>query len=259
MQHEYIQYILIDVESNVLRPAQGLVIAEKGVLAEARDVFSGIGASVETATFDAIRAFDALRNKSSGSYGFFIFYIRDQLPEDQFSAALHNIKLVRNHRLLFYVVRQGMHLAFNIGMTVGRELGEPAEIASNMREVKQLLKSWDVVISDPPFAPKGTDVADVRKRFGLTQEDMASALNVTTRTLQNWERNIGTSQMKRKTKDLWELADLMDDYIVAREERNWLNTSNPAFRKRKPIELIVEGKLRDLVVEFLRLREGQPL
>jgi len=249
------------METNVSTPAQGLVIAEKGVLAEARDVFSGIGASVETATFDAIRAFVALRNKSSGSYCFFIFYIRDRLPEDQFSAALRNIKLVRNHRLLFYVAHHGMHLAFNIGMTVGRELGEPAEIASNMREVKQLLKSWDVVKSDPPFARKrkGTDLADVRKRFGLTQHAMASALNVTTRTLQNWERNLGTSQMERRTKDLWELADLLDDYIVAREERNWLNTSNPAFRNRKPIELIVEGKLRDLVVEFLRLREGQPL
>jgi uncharacterized protein (DUF2384 family) len=51
----------------------------------------------------------------------------------------------------------------------------------------------------------------------------------------------------------------MDDYVVAREERNWLNTPNPTFKNRKPSDLIVEGKLHDLIVEFQRLREGQPL
>jgi DNA-binding transcriptional regulator YiaG len=152
-----------------------------------------------------------------------------------------------------------MDLAFNIGMAVGRELGENAEIASNPREVRQLLKGWDAALSDPPFAPGGTKLADARARLGLTQDEMASALNVTTRTLQNWERSIGTSQMERKTKDLWELLGLMDDYVVAKEEGTWLSTPRPAFRNRSPAELIVDGKLRDLIVEFQRLREGQPL
>jgi len=65
--------------------------------------------------------------------------------------------------------------------------------------------------------------------------------------------------MARKSRDLWELIDLMDDYVVAREEKDWLNTANPTFKNKKPIELIVEGKLRDLILEFQRLREGQPL
>jgi DNA-binding XRE family transcriptional regulator len=101
-------------------------------------------------------------------------------------------------------------------------------------------------------------LSDARARLGLTQDEMASALKVTTRTLQNWESNIGTSQMESKTKDLWELLGLMDDYVVAREETKWLTTPNPRFRNKKPVELIVEGKLRDLIVEFQRLREGQP-
>jgi hypothetical protein len=37
--------------------------------------------------------------------------------------------------------------------------------------------------------------------------------------------------MERKTKDLWELLDLMDDYVVAKQEKNWLNTTNVAFKK----------------------------
>ena len=195
----------------------------------------------------------------SDYFSCFIFYVTKDLPSEQFSAALRNIKHVQNHRLLFYVPHHGMNVAFEIGLTVGRELGEPAEIASNLREVRQLLKSWDVALSEPLHARTLPDLADVRKRLGLTQDQMASALNVTTRTLQNWERHVGTSQMDRKTKDLRELLELMDDYVVAREERTWLNSANPAFNSKKPIELIVEGKLRDLIVEFQRLREGQPL
>jgi len=52
------------------------------------------------------------------------------------------------------------------------------------------------------------------------------------------------------------------EWGVAKEEKNWLNTPNtpnPTFRNKKPVELIAEGKLRDLMVEFQRLREGQPL
>lgn len=240
--------------------AQSLVIAEKDVLPEARDVFSRIGAKVETATFDAVRTFNIARNRSIQPLRFsiFIFYIRDHVPEE-FSAALRNIKRVENRHLLFYVAHHGTDLAFNIGMAVGRELGENPEIASSPREVKQLLKGWDAVLTDPPHSPRGAKLADARVRLGLTQGQMASALNVTTRTLQNWESNVATSQIERKTRDLWELLELMDDYVIAKEETNWLNTPNRTFRHKKPIELIVEGKLRDLIVEFQRLREGQPL
>lgn len=241
------------MEPNPESHAQGLVIAPKDILAEARDVFSRIGARVETATFDA------WRNRTPKAYGFFVVYVKDQPPQHQFSAVLRKIKHVPNYRLLFYVPDPEVGVAFNIGLTVGRELDESAEIASDIREVKQLLKSWDAVFPDHPFVRKGSDLVDVRNRLGLTQEEMASALNVTTRTLQNWERNIGTSQMERRTRDLWELIGLMDDYVVARKEKNWLNTPNPTFKNRKPIDLIVEGKLRDLIVEFQRLREGQPL
>ena len=104
-----------------------------------------------------------------------------------------------------------------------------------------------------------TRLTEARARLGLTQDEMASALSVKMHTLQNWEGNADISQMQRKTKDLWELLQLMDCYVVAKEESNWLNTANRTFRNKKPVELIVEGKLRDLIVEFQRLREGQPL
>jgi uncharacterized protein (DUF2384 family) len=88
---------------------------------------------------------------------------------------------------------------------------------------------------------------------------MADALNVTTRTIQNWEGGVGTSQLPRKTRDLRELLGLMDDYVIAPKEREWLNTPLAAVQNRRPADLIRGGKLRDLIVEFQRLKDGQPV
>ena len=246
------------MESIQANSAQGLVIAPKAVLAEAENVFTQIGASVETTSLEATRKIEAQAG-SGKTYLFLAFYLTHAFPRDQFSETLRRVKQFRSTHFLFYVAHHGVELAFSVGKTVGHELGESAEIASTVREAKQLLRSWDAVVSDPPYGRQGTDLLDARKRLELTQEQMASALNVTTRTLQNWERNIGTSQMERKTRDLWELLELMDDYVVAREEKIWLSTPNSAFRNKRPIDLIMEGKIRDLIVEFQRLREGQPL
>jgi hypothetical protein len=51
----------------------------------------------------------------------------------------------------------------------------------------------------------------------------------------------------------------MDDYVVAPEEKHWLSTPLEAFAGRTPQELIADGRIRDLVIEFDRLREGQPV
>src|ERR1700741_909479 len=77
------------------------------------------------------------------------------------------------------------------------------------------------------------EISEGRKRLGVTQEQMASFLRVTQRTLQNWEKNVGTSQMKRKTRDLRELLELMDDYVVASEEKEWLETPLEALSQSK--------------------------
>lgn len=246
------------MESALATEAQGLVIAPRALLAEAQNVFSQIGASVETAPLEAVRKIEA-RTGSGKTYLFFAFYVTPAFPREEFSETLRKMKQFRKSHFLFYLAHHQPELVFNVGKTVGRELGEGAEIASTVREAKQLLRSWDAVVSGPPSSRQGTDLLDARKRLGLTQEQMASALNLTTRTLQNWERNTGTSQMERKTRDLWELLDLMDEYVVAREENSWLTTPNSAFKNKRPVDLIIEGKLRDLIVEFHRLREGQPL
>ena len=59
--------------------------------------------------------------------------------------------------------------------------------------------------------------------------------------------------------NLRELLTLMDDYVVAPKEEKWLSSPLEAFAGRTPQELIADGRIRDLVVEFDRLREGQPV
>ena len=245
------------MEPDVANSTQGLVIAPKAALAEAQNVFMQIGANVETTPLEAAPKLK-VRPRSGKPYVFFAFYVTDAFRRDQFYEALRKVKQFRKAHFLIYVAHHQLDLAFSVGKTVGRELGGTGEIASNVREAKQLLKSWDVT-RNPSCTRNGIVLLETRKRLGLTQQQMASALNVTTRTLQNWERDIGTSQMERKTRDFWELLGLMDDYVVAREEKTWLITPNAAFKHNKPIGLIIEGKIRDLIVEFQRLREGQPL
>jgi transcriptional regulator with XRE-family HTH domain len=103
------------------------------------------------------------------------------------------------------------------------------------------------------------DILAACKRLGLTKEQMANALNVTTGTIQNWESGLGTSQMRKKTQALRELLGLMDEYVLAPTEREWLDTPLSAIQNQRPTDAISGGKLRDLIVEFQRLREGQPL
>jgi hypothetical protein len=51
----------------------------------------------------------------------------------------------------------------------------------------------------------------------------------------------------------------MDDYVVAPKEKVWLSSPLEAFAGRTPQQLITDGRIRDLVIEFDRLSEGQPV
>jgi transcriptional regulator with XRE-family HTH domain len=134
-----------------------------------------------------------------------------------------------------------------------------AEWAFNWPHLRQLLKARNIRAH---ARPKGDEksifgLLDARQRLGLSQEQLANGLNVTARTLQNWEAGKGTSQMYKKTRDLRELLSRMDDYVVAPKEKEWLSSPLESFAGRTPQELIANGRIRDLVVEFDRLREGQ--
>jgi DNA-binding transcriptional regulator YiaG len=232
---------------------QDLVVwADKSVIAEAKSVFSHFEASFRSIPAKA-KTKDLPTSKVS------IFYLKDSEPEDSFESILSCFKNAKSGFVLFYTPNHSSSLAFRLGRIVGKHSLERADWAFNLQHVRQLLRAKNVLVHQPPKSTADFDLVAARKRLGLTQEQMAVALHVAARTVQNWEKGIGTSQMAKKTQDLRELLGLMDDNVIAPKEREWLQTPLAAFQNRMPSELIAEGKLRDLIVEFLRLSDGQPL
>jgi transcriptional regulator with XRE-family HTH domain len=163
-------------------------------------------------------------------------------------------------KLLVYTPRHSSDFAFRVGTMVGRRKFAEAEWAFNWPHLRQLLKARNIQTHARHDRDESNDFAliEARQRLGLSQEQLAKALNVTTRTLQNWESGRGTSQMGKRTRDLRELISRMDDYVVAPKEKEWLSSPLVAFAGRSPRQLITEGRIRDLVIAFDKLREGQP-
>jgi transcriptional regulator with XRE-family HTH domain len=159
---------------------------------------------------------------------------------------------------LFYSPHHSSGRAFHLGRIAEKYQLPNAVWASSFHHLKQLLRASN--ISQIAGAAKDRiDIAGARNRLGLTQTELASALGIATRTLQNWESGVGLSQMAKKVKDLSDLLGMMDEFVMAPKEALWLKTPLEAFGNRAPIHLIKEGKLRDLIIEFHRLREGQPV
>lgn len=233
--------------------SQQLVVwAEKGALAEAKDRFSGFDAS-----FRAISSASSRKDIPTSKVS--LFYLRDAEPKAELESILKTFKGHKSSLVVLYTPHHSSDFAFRMGKIAGKHSLDGADWAFNFRHVEQLLRARNVLAHSAQKTTERFDIVAVRKRLGLTQEHMANALNVTTRTLQNWESGLGTSQMPKKTQDLRELLGLMDDYVIAPKEREWLDTPLAAIQNRRPIDLIADGKLRDLIVEFQRLREGQPV
>ena len=229
-----------------------VVWAEQDALAEAKHAFSRFDASFRTIQATSLRK-EIPTSKVS------IFYLRDAEPNAEFESILKAFKGHKTSFVVLYTPHHSSDFAFRMGKIVGKYSLDRADWAFNLRHVEQLLRARNVVAHRGHKAGERFEIAAARKRLGLTQEQMANALNVTTRTLQNWESGIGTSQMPKKTQDLRELLGLMDDYVLAPKEREWLDSPLPAVQNRRPANVISDGKLRDLIVEFQRLREGQPV
>jgi transcriptional regulator with XRE-family HTH domain len=105
---------------------------------------------------------------------------------------------------------------------------------------------------------RASDLVRAREVLELTREELARALQVAPRTIQNWERR-ATGDMERKTRDLRELLELLGNYVRPGKESAWLRTKLEAFGDKRPLDLLVEGRVRELIAEFRRLQEGQPV
>jgi len=190
-----------------------------------------------------------------------VLYLSNPEQETTVENALVALRQCRVSNLLVYTPRHSSDFAFRVGTMVGRRKFTEAEWAFNWPHLIQLLKARKIQTRARSDRDEINDFAlfEARQRLGLSQGQLARALNVTARTLQNWEAGKGTSQMAKRTRDLRELLSRMDDYVVAPTEKEWLSTPLEAFARRSPRQLITEGRIRDLVIEFDRMRERQPV
>ena len=148
------------------------------------------------------------------------------------------------------------HQAAELGKIVGELRPHRTYMCFADDEVEQFFQVRIGSVSAENRGPREI-FATLRKDLGLTQVDVAAALDVTPRTVQNWESRGRVPE--RRYRNLKELDDLLAKYIGRGEVAAWMDSPSDAFQKRTPRELIREGKMRDLILEFGRLQTGEPL
>jgi transcriptional regulator with XRE-family HTH domain len=230
-----------------------IVWTKPQALEEAKSVFASYGPKFRTVADDKGPIF------SKGQVG--VVYLSHPDDDHSIETTLATLRNAKVSSIVFYVPHHSADFAFKVGTMVGRRKGINAEWAFNFPHLRQLLKARNIRahIRHQGSRANSLDLVEARTRLGLSQVQMASALNVTVRTLQNWEAGKGTSLMAKKTSDLRDLLSRMDDYVIAPKEKEWLSSSLEAFAGRTPKQLIAEGRIRYIVIEFNRLSEGQPV
>jgi transcriptional regulator with XRE-family HTH domain len=234
--------------------SEGLVVwTQANALAEARSLFAPYAPKFQTVPCKV--------KTTLGKTWVSVLYLSNSEQDAMVEHTLETLRNCKVSTLLVYTPHHSSEFAFRVGTMVGRQKFAEAEWAFNWPHLRQLLKARNIRVQGQlgADAQAAFNLVDARQRLGLSQEQLANALNVTSRTLQNWEAGKGTSQIQKKTRDLRELLVSMDDYVVAPEEKTWLSSPLEIFAGSTPQQLIAEGRIRDLIVEFSRLREGQPV
>ena len=183
----------------------------------------------------------------------FLVYLEGSEPADELKGVLRNVAKNRYDVLVLYSAGRSPETAAKWGMVLGEMRPKHAQLCFEAGQVASILDLKQA------RAETSIDVTAMRKQLGLTQEQLASALRVSPRTVQNWEAQIGLGLVEKRTADLAELIDLLNDYIPSEQQAEWLHSASEAFSGRTPLELLTAGRIRDLIIEFRRLQAGHPM
>jgi DNA-binding XRE family transcriptional regulator len=163
-------------------------------LAEAKSLFASYAPKFQTVPCNEMTAF--------GKATVNVLYLSNPALDTTVENALVALRNCRVSKLLIYTPRHSSDFAFRVGTMAGRRKFTEAECAFNWPHLRQFLKARNIQAHARHDRDGSDDFAlfEVRQRLGLSQEQLANALNVTARTLQNWEASKGTSQIAKRTR-----------------------------------------------------------
>lgn len=88
-------------------------------------------------------------------------------------------------------------------------------------------------------------------RSGITQTELAHAVGASPRSVQNWASGQNTPRGKSMEKllDLRALVDLLHDSYTEEGIGIWLHSRNRNLDLQRPIDLLVEGRIDEVLDE----------
>jgi transcriptional regulator with XRE-family HTH domain len=179
---------------------------------------------------------------------------------DHVRGVLEVLRPDKRRVVIYCATRPSADEAIELGRIIG-------ELRPHHTTVSFEPKAVAALLSPPPAGSQKDTGADVRsgnrvrrlrERFGFTQSEMARSLDVSLRTIQNWERDAEAAHGYR-LRDLEELSGVLSEVVADCDLSIWLRSENHAFAGKPPIDLLLEGKARDILAEFRRLQSGEPV
>jgi DNA-binding transcriptional regulator YiaG len=159
--------------------------------------------------------------------------------------------------VIYYANRLAPADAAQLGKVVGETRPTNTSVVFEAKTAARSVLQFSKSAARKSAAASGTRISQWRERFGLTQMELAQAIGVSLRTVQNWER-AGVVSKPRRLRDLEELWTILKNSMKSSEILAWLQAANDAFSGERPIDLLKDGKTRDIIVEFRRLQAGEP-
>jgi transcriptional regulator with XRE-family HTH domain len=229
-----------------------LVCAEPEVREEATRFVLKLGARPRICSAGGLKRW---REKKDKTNLLFVYLTRTE-PFSTLRRCLRHVSRDRSLRVIVLSQPSDDHQTAELGRIIGELRPRGTEICFYEEEAEKLFLAQTGVAGALKPASRETPAA-LREALDLTQVDLAAALDVTPRTVQNWEKHGRVPE--RRFRDLKELHGLLSKYIGSGQVASWMDSPNEAFQKRTPRELIREGKTRDLILEFGGLQTGEPL
>ncbi len=193
----------------------------------------------------------------------FLIYLSGREDEDQVTKPLKSFARVKRRLLMvvLYARRADHRNVVLWARAAERALPDHTEFCFSVTEVARALKLRPRTCATTGQSPDGRpiDIDALRTALGLTQAQLAVAIGVSERTVQNWEAGRVSPQAERRLRDLIELNETLERYIDPEQRQSWLISPNDASAGNAPRDWIIEGRPRDLLWEFRRMQVGEPV